>query len=166
MTRNDHEWESMTRVWQSTSEEPSPTTLSRLIATERRRLAATVVGEVFIVVAFITMSWLAFRDGLAAWEKVWLSTLWVFTAVAAPFAWWNRRGAWTSMVESVAEFERRRTARRRRTLRFGSALFVAEILVVSIQLAWFDRFSQVAVLALGVLTIVFVLWVLWMKRRV
>lgn len=165
MTSNNHEWDSLTRVWQSAGEQPGPTTLSRLIAAERRRLAATVVGELLVIAAFVGISWLTWRDGLASWEKVWLTTLWLFTALAAPFAWWNRRGAWTSMVESVAEFERRRTARRRRTLRFGSALFVAEIVVVSMQLAWFDRFSQLSVLLLASLTVVFALWVLWMKRR-
>jgi hypothetical protein len=166
MTSNDHEWNSLPQVWQSAvGAQPAPTTLSRLIASERRRLAIAVVGEVLVVAAFVAMSWLALRDGLVAWEKVWLTTLWLFTAVAAPFAWWNRRGAWTSMVESVAEFERRRTARRRRTLRFGVALFVTEILVVWIELAWFDRFGQFAVLTLGAMTVVFVLWVVWMKRR-
>ena len=165
MTSNGHDLDSLTRVWQSAGEEPPPTTLSRLIASERRRLAVTVVGELFVVAAFVALSWLALRDGVAAWEKVWLTTLWLFTAVAAPFAWWNRRGAWTSMVESVAEFERRRTARRRRTLCFGSALFVAEMVVVSAQLAWFDRFSQLSVVLLGLLTVAFALWVVWIKRR-
>jgi hypothetical protein len=165
MTSNGHEWDSLARVWQSAGEQPGPTTLSRLIAAERHRLAATVVGELLVIAAFVAISWLTWRDGLASWEKVWLTTLWLFTALAAPFAWWNRRGAWTSMVESVAEFERRRAVRRRRTLRFGSALFVAEILVVSMQLAWFDRFSRLSVLLLASLTVVFALWVLWMKRR-
>jgi hypothetical protein len=165
MTSNGHDWQSLTRVWQSAGEEPAPATLSRLIAAERRRLAGTVIGELVIVAAFVWTSWLAWRDGFAAWEIVWLTTLWLFTAVAAPFAWWNRRGAWTSMVESVAEFERRRTARRQRTLRFAVVLFLAEVVVVSIELAWFGRFNQVSALCLGSFTSVFALWVLWMKRR-
>jgi hypothetical protein len=165
MTSNDHEWDSLTQVWQSADQPPAPASLAQLIASERRRLAVIVVGELLVVAAFAGISWLAWRDGLAAWEKVWLTTLWLFTAVATPFAAWNRRGAWTSMVESVAEFERRRAARRRRTLRFGSALFVAEVLVVSIQLAWFDRFNAFALLAIGVLTVLFTIWVVWMKRR-
>jgi hypothetical protein len=100
------------------------------------------------------------------WETVWLTTLWHFTAVAAPFAWWNRRGTWRSLVESVSEFERRRTARRRRTLRFGCALFVAEVLVVSIELVWLDRVSVPAVLLLGAMTVAVAVWALWMKRRI
>ena len=114
MTSNGHDWDSLERVWQSAGEQPAPTTLSRLMAAERRRLAATVVGELFVIAGFVAISWLTWRDGLASWETVWLTTVWLFTAVAAPVAGWNRRGAWTTMGESGAEFERRRTARRAR----------------------------------------------------
>ena len=165
MTINERDWDSLTRVWQSSRDEVTAARLSELVAAERRRLAATVVGELLVIGAFVVLSWLAMRDGLAAWEAVWLTTLWLFTAVAAPFAWWNRRGAWSSMVESVAEFERRRMARRRRTLHFASALFIAEVLVVSIELAWFDRFSVLATQLLVAMTIAFVVWLTWMKRR-
>jgi hypothetical protein len=165
MTINERDWDSLTRVWQSSRDEVAAARLSDLVAAERRRLAATVVGELLVIGAFVVLSWLAMRDGLAAWEAVWLTTLWLFTAVAAPFAWWNRRGAWSSMVESVAEFERRRTARRRRTPHFACGLFIAEVLVVSIELAWFDRFSVLATLLLVAMTIAFVVWLTWMKRR-
>lgn len=164
MTTNDRDWEALTSTWQSSRVEVAASTLSRLVAAERRRLVATVVSELVMIGLFVALSWLAIRNGLAAWEAVWLTTLWLFTAIAAPFAWWNRRGAWSSMVESVAEFERRRTVRRRRTLRFASALFVAEVLAVSIELAWFDRFTALAVVLLVAMTIVFAVWVLWMRR--
>lgn len=165
MTINERDWDSLTRVWQSPRDEITAATLSRLVAAERRRLAATVLGEMLIIVAFVVLSWLAMRDGLAAWETVWLTTLWLFTAVAVPFGWWNRRGAWNSMVESVAEFERRRTARRRRTLRFATGLFVTEVLAVLIELAWFDRVSVVTIVLLVAMTVAFAVWVSWMKRR-
>jgi hypothetical protein len=165
MTINERDWDSLTRVWQSSRDEITTARLSQLVAAERRRLAATVLGEMLIIGAFGALSWFAIRDGLVAWETVWLTTLWLFTAVAAPFAWWNRRGAWSSMVESVAEFEKRRMARRRRTLRFATALFVAEVLAVSIELAWFDRFTALAVALLVAMTAVFAVWVFWMKRR-
>ena len=165
MTSNDRDWEALTSTWQSSRVEVPAGTLSRLVAAERRRLAATVVGECVGIAVFAALSWLAIRDGLEPWETVWLTTIWLFTAIAMPFAWWNRRGAWTSMVESVAEFERRRTARRRRTLRFASALFIAEVLVVSIQLAWFDRITGLAIALLVAMTIAFAAWVIWMRRR-
>jgi hypothetical protein len=166
MTIKEHDWNSLARIWQSSSDEVAAATLSRLIAAERRRLAATVLGEAVTIGAFVALSWIAMRDGLAVWETVWLTTLWLFTAVAAPFAWWNRRGAWSSMIESVAEFERRRTARRRRTLRFSCALFIAEVITVSIQLAWFDRFSALAMWTLVAMTIAVSIWGIWMKRRI
>lgn len=165
MTINERDWDSLTRVWRSPGDEITAARLSRLIAAERRRLAATAIGELLILGAFVVLSWLALRDGLAAWETVWLTTLWLFTAVAVPFAWWNRRGAWSSMVESVAEFERRRTARRHRTLRFATGLFVTEVLVVLIELAWFDRVSVLAIVLLVAMTIAFAVWALWMQRR-
>ena len=164
MTTNERDWEALTSTWQSSRDAVEASTLSRIVAAERRRLAATVVSEFVTIGVFVAVSWLAIRDGLAAWETVWLTTIWLFTAVATPFAWWNRRGAWSSMVESVAEFERRRTVRRRRTLRFASALFVAEVLAVSIELAWFDRFTALAVVLLVAMTIVFAVWILWMRR--
>ena len=166
MTTNERDWDALTRTWQSSRDAVEARTVSRLVAAERRRLAATVLGELAIIGAFVTLSWLAIRGGLAAWETVWLTTLWLFTAVAAPFAWWNRRGAWSAMVESVMEFERRRTARRRRTLRFASVLFVTEVLAVSIELAWFDRFTGQAIVLLVAMTVAFAAWMLWMKRRI
>lgn len=166
MTINERDWDSLTRVWQSSRHEVSAARLSQLVAAERRRLAATVLGEILMIGAFIALSAFAIRDGLAAWETVWLTTLWLFTALAVPFAWWNRRGAWSAMVESVAEFERRRTARRSRTLRFAAVLFVTEVVVVSIELTWFDRFTTLAVALLVAMTIAFSVWGLWMKRRI
>lgn len=164
MTTHERDWDSLTRDWRASDEEVPTATLRRLIAAERRRTLAVGAGEAATIAAFAWLSWLVSRDGLAAWETVWLSTLWMFTAIAVPFAWWNRRGTWTALVESVAEYERLRERRRHRTLRFACALFLAEVVVVVIELAWFDRLTVTALVGLLALSIVFAAWALWMRR--
>jgi hypothetical protein len=166
MNANERDWEALTALWRASAADVGRAPLRRLIAAERRRLAAVVAGEIATLAAFSALTWLLLRDGVVAWEAVWLSTLWIFTAVAVPFAWRNRRGAWRSLADTVAEFRRQRTARRVRTLRFACGLFVAEMIVVAVQLAWFDRFTRPAVAVLVGLTAVFAGWVIWMRRRV
>jgi hypothetical protein len=165
MNANDREWESLSDLWLASRQEIDRAPLRRIVASHRRRIAAVVAGEVLLVAGFAWLSWMAVRDGVAVWEAVWLSTLWGFTGVAAPFAWWSRRGAWNAVAASVAEYQRLRTARRMRSLRFAVALFIAEVVVVSAELAWFDRFTPSAAVILGVLAVAFGAWALWMKRR-
>ena len=164
MTTNERDWESLASEWRAQSEEVPPATLHRLIVLERRRTLAVIAGEAVTIGGFAWLSWLAAKDGLAPWETVWISTLWLFTAVVVPFAWWNRRGIWSAFVESVAEFERRRDQRRRRTLRFACALFSAEAIVVIAELAWFDRLTARPLLILLGFAVVFAAWAFWMRR--
>ncbi len=94
------------------------------------------------------LSWLVARDGVAAWEAVWLLTLWAFTLLALAFAWWNRRGIWRSLGASVEEhlrLARRRVERNQRAVAFAGALFVVETVAIVIQLAWFDRLTLLMV---------------------
>lgn len=166
MNASRPEWESVSKLWRESPQQIERTALRRVVAAERRRLAAVVIGECLIVAVFAWLSWIAVRDGVAAWDAVWLSTLWLFTAVAAPFAWWNRRGAWRALTESVAEYRRQRVERRRRTLRFATGLFSAEMIVVAAELAWFDRLTALAVALLGLLAVAFAAWAIWMTHRV
>ena len=166
MNASGHDWERLSAAWRAAGADVDVAPLRRLIAAERRRLAAIVTGECLIVVGFVWLSWRFMRDGIFVWEAVWLSTLWMFTLVALPFAWWNRRGGWRSLAGTVAEFRRQRAERRRRTLIFASALFVAETVVVLVELAWFDRVTALAVVILGGLALGFGGWALWMRRRI
>jgi len=165
MTGNDREWDSLSDVWCASRQEIESAPLRRMVASHRRRIAAVAAGEVLVVAGFAWLSWLAVRDGVAVWEAVWLSTLWGFTGVAAPFAWWNRRGAWNAITASVAEYQRLRAVRRMRSLRFGCALFIAEVVVVGAELVWFNRFTAPAAVLLGALTVVVGAWALWMRNR-
>jgi hypothetical protein len=165
MSTNERSWESLSAVWQTSREAVGGEPLRRLLRSYRRRVAAVAVGEILLIAAFAWLSWAVVRDGVVLWEAVWLWTLWIFTAVAAPFAWWNRRGAWQSMVETVAEFQRLRAVRRLRSLRFGCGLFVAEVVVVVAELAWFGRFGATAALSLAALAVAFGIWAVWMTRR-
>jgi hypothetical protein len=165
MTADERDWESLSDLWRDSSQEVDRTLLRRMVASYRRRLAAVVIGEILVVAWFAWLSWISVRDGVAVWEAVWLSTLWSFTAVAAPFAWWNRRGSWQALGQTVAEFQRQRAARRMRSLRFSCGLFLAEILVVWAQLAWFGRFTAFVAAILGALTVAFGAWAFWMRKR-
>jgi hypothetical protein len=165
MNAHEREWESLADLWRESREEIHRAPLRQMVASHRRRLAAVAAGEVLAVAGFAWLSWLSVRDGIVLWEAVWLSTLWGFTAVAVPFAWWNRRGAWNAIAESAAEYQRQRAARRIRSLRFGCALFAAEAVAVAAELAWFDRFTPLAAALLGLLTLLTGAWALWMKNR-
>ena len=166
MNANEREWESLSNLWRDPGQEIGRAALRRLVASHRRRLVAVAAGEASIVAGFIWLSLLFVRDGLVAWEAVWLSTLWIFTAIAAPVSWWNRRGSWHSMTESVAEFRRQRAMRWLRSLLFACWLFVAEVIVAAGELAWFGRFTSLAAGSLAALTVVFVAWALWMRKRI
>ena len=142
------EWEDLAAAWQSvdgTIDEPIDLApLRRLLAAQRRRLVAVVLGEAALVLAFGWLTWLVARDGVEAWEAVWLVTLWGFTVVAVAFALWNRRGTWRSLGESVEEYvrlARLRARRARRSLGFAGALLVAEVVAVVAQVVWFGRAS-------------------------
>lgn len=165
MTTNERDWESLVNEWRAQREDVPTAILHRLIAAERRRTLAVIAGECAVIAGFAWFSWLAMRDGLVLWETVWLTTLWMFTAVAVPFAWWSRRGTWSALVENMAEFERRRDQRRRRTLGIACGLFVAEAIVVIAELAWFDRLTARPFLLLLCLAVVFTAWAFWMRRR-
>lgn len=166
MNANEREWESLSTIWRAPEPEIERAPLRRLVASHRRRLAAVAACEVLMVAAFLWLSWLLVRDGLVLLEAVWLSTLWIFTAIAAPIAWWNRRGSWDSLAETVAEFRRQRAERWRRTLYIACGLFVAEVIVVIAELVWFDRFTTLAAGFLVVFSLAFGAWVFWMRRRV
>jgi hypothetical protein len=108
------------------------------------------------------------RGGAAAWQIVWLATLWAFTAVAGGFAWWNRRATWRAAgaaVEDAVRLARLRAERQLRTVRFVLLLFAAEVVAVLAQLAWFDRLVPVAFAALGAAGIVIALWCAVTRRR-
>jgi hypothetical protein len=165
MSTTERDWESLSTVWQASREAVGGDSLRKLIQSHRRRVAAAAGGEILLIAAFAWLSWRLISDGVLLWDAVWLWTLWIFTAVATPFAWWNRRGTWQSMAETVAEFQRQRATRRLRSLRFGCGLFVAEVVVVVAELAWFGRFSAAAALILAALAVAFGVWAIWMTRR-
>ena len=165
MTTNEEEWESISALWQTSQRDVAETPLRRLIAAQRRGVVAATVGEIALLGGFLYWSLLVARDGVATWEAVWLVTLWTFAAVAAAFAWWNRRGTWSAIGRSVAEYRRLRATKHLRSIRFAWVLFVAEIVVVAAELAWFDRFTVSAAVILAVLALPLGVWSLWAKRR-
>ena len=149
MTTPDTDWETLASSWRAASEPPvDATPLRRLLRTQRRRLVVVAVGEAALIAGFAVLSWLVTRDGVAAWEAIWLLTLWAFTLLALAFAWWNRRGTWRSLGTSVEEhvrLARRRVERNQRAVAFAGALFVIETVAIVMQLAWFHRLTPLMV---------------------
>ena len=157
MTTNEKEWESISALWQTSHRNVADTSLRRLVAAQRRGVVAATVGEIALLGGFLYWSWLVTRDGVAVWEAVWLVTVWTFAAVAAAFAWWNRRGTWNAMGRSVAEYRRLRATKHLRSVRFAWALFVAEIVVAA-------ELASAAVI-LAALALPLAVWSVWAKRR-
>jgi hypothetical protein len=166
MTANDREWESLSDAWRAAEPPLDRSLLARAQAAYRRRLLATTAGEVVLVALFAWGTWLVARDGLEAWEAVWISTLWTCTAIAGTFAWRTRRHAWGALGESVAEFRRLRAARRARTVRFVWCLFAFEAVLVGGQLGWFGRFTMPVALVLCALAAILAGWSAWMRARI
>lgn len=165
------DWQSLSADWKSQdsglTQDFMP--LRRIVAVHRRRLVAAVAGEIAIAVAVLALSiWIA-EDGVAVWEGVWMATLWGFLAVAAGFAWWNRRGTWRAAGDSVAEYvrlSRLRCERQRRTIVFAVVLFIAEAVAIVVQLVGFERMTMSAIASLGAAGIVIGAWCVRMKRRI
>jgi hypothetical protein len=152
MNGNDLDWEGWASAWRSGEVPVETEALRRRLAAQRRRLLAVALGEAVLVCGFGALSWLVARDGIAAWEAVWLGTVWAFTLVAVVFAVWNRRGTWRSLGESVEEYvrlARLRAQRGRLAAAFAGALVVAETIAVIVQLAWFGRLTPVVIAVLA-----------------
>ena len=166
---NDAEWDSLSAMWTASAEQVDPAPLRRIVASHRRRLIAATLGELAMLVLLAWLTYVVFRDGMAPWEVVWAITFWSFAAIACAFVWWNRRGTWSAMSDSVAEhvrLTRVRAQRQRASLRFGVGLFVAEAIAVVAQLLWFDRFTAKSALLLAASGAVVALWVVFVSRKI
>lgn len=157
MNVHESEWDAWGQVWRTADAPVDVAPLRRKIAAHRRLLIAAALGEALLVAGFLWLSARVARGGVEPWEAVWLATLWGFTLLALAFAWWNRRGTWRALGESVEEFvrlTRLRAERQRRSALFSAGLSAAEAVIVGAQLAWFGRLTLAAGLllaALGVL---------------
>jgi hypothetical protein len=166
---NETEWTSLSTLWTSSQEPVDAGVLHRVVRAHRRGLLAATAGELLLTIAFAWLSYAVLRDGIELWTIVWVTTLWIFMAVAIAFAWWNRRGTWRALGDSVAEYVRLtrvRAERQRRSILFGLALFAAEVLAVVAQLQWFDRLTPFALLLLGVAAILVAGWAVLMQRKI
>lgn len=169
MNIDEAQWESLRQVWQSTPADIDASPLRKVVRAHRRRLMATVIGEVLMVLAFAALSVLVARDGIAAWEIVWLITLWSFAIVAVAFVIVNRRGTWSALGDSVADYvalTRLRALRQRQMIVFAAVLFIAEAMAVIAQLLWFDRFTLLTAVLLGASGIAVAAWCWTVLRRV
>lgn len=166
---NDAEWDSLSRVWTASAEPVDAAPLRKIVASHRRRLIAVSLSELALVVVLAWLTYAVFRDGIAPWEVVWAITLWSFVVIAAAFVWWNRRGTWTAIGDSVADhvrLTRIRAERQRTSLRFGAGLFVAEAIAVIAQLLWFDRFTSKSAMILAASALIGVACMIYISRKI
>ena len=166
---NETEWDSLSELWVSSPQAIDADALKRVAAAHRRRLVLNSLGEVAFIIGLAWLTRVVLRDGIEAWELVWTVTLWAFMAAALAFAWWNRRGTWRALGDSVADYihlTRTRAERQRRSLWFGIALFVAEVVVIIAQLKWFDRLTGTALILLGASAVIVASWVIVARRKI
>jgi hypothetical protein len=152
MSMPEREWELYAAAWRAETAPVDPAPLRRLVAAQRRRLVAVVAGEAAVLAGCAALSWWVAADGVETWELVWLATLWGFAAIASAFAFWNRRGTWKSLGESVEDhvrLARLRATRAAQAFLFGCGLIVAETVAVLAQLAWWGRLTVAALLCLA-----------------
>jgi hypothetical protein len=171
------EWRALTEAWAATddaegAEVATPhgalDSLRRRAERQRRRQIAVAVLEWLLFAGLLVLTVVVLRGGAAAWELIWLASLWGFTAVAMGFAWWNRRATWRAAgvaLDDYVRLARLRAERQLRTVRFVLALFAVEVIVVVAQLAWFDRLVPAAVAALAAAAAVIVSWCVVTRRR-
>jgi hypothetical protein len=168
MSATPNSWDELAELWCAGEEDPIAGWLHRMAAARRRRLSLAAVGEAALVVVFALLSALVVRRGVEAWSAVWLATLWVFTAVALLFGWWNRRGLWRALgddVEAYVRFLRLRATRQLRAARFGLGLLVAEVVVVMAQLVGFHRLSPLVAFVLAGVSASILAVCLWAARQ-
>ena len=166
---NDAEWDSLSSIWTADARPVDAAPLRTIVASHRRRLIAATLAELALVVVLAWLTYAVFRDGIATWEIVWAITLWGFAAVAATFAWWNRRGTWSAMSDSVAEhvrLTRVRAQRQRTSLRFGVVLFITEAIAVVAQLVWFDRFTYKSAMLLAASALIGAACMILVSRKI
>ena len=169
MAMNEIEWTALSEAWTSSHSGVDAAPLRKIVDAHRRRLLIEVAGESVLLAAFVWVTYIVLRTGVTPWKVVWAVTLWTFAAIAVAFVWRNRSGTWDAMGDSVAEFvrlTRQRAERQRRSLRFGVALFIAEVVVAVAQLAWFDRLTLLAVLLLAGSGGIALLWYAAVRRRI
>jgi hypothetical protein len=181
-TTGNGDWSAWSATWESVGGGGHPATpaasaasaatalagLRRRAARQRRRQLAIVAGEGVLCLALLALSGVLLRGGAAAWEVVWLGTLWGFVLVAGGFAWWNRRATWRATgaaLEDYVRLARLRAERQLRTVRFVLLLYVAEATVVVAQLLWFDRLVPGAVAALAAAGVAIAAWCVLTRRR-
>lgn len=168
MNVHESEWDAWGEAWRAAEAPVDIAPLRRKIAAHRRLLIAATLGETLLVAAFLWLSARVARDGVEPWEAVWLATLWGFALLAVAFAWWNRRGTWSALGESVEEcvrLTRLRAQRQRRSALFAAGLYAAEAVIVGAQLAWFDRLTLAAGLLLAALGALVAAWCWAMQRK-
>jgi hypothetical protein len=163
------EWTELSALWQSSAEPIDLTPLRKIAVSYRRRLVALLVGEIVVALGVAWLSVLVTRDGVEPWELVWVITLWGFTAIAVVFAWWNRRGTWSSLGESVDAYvhiTRLRAQRQMQSAYFAAVFFAAEVVVIVAQLFWFGRLTSLAFLVIAAMGIVIAAWCWSIRARV
>jgi len=138
----DQELKDWQATWQSAAETAAPAPpfdIRRHAARAGRRLTVRYAAGCLWAVALLAFSTVyAMRHPTLQW-LLWAVAVWIATLVAVGFMIWNGRGLWTAASQSNAayvELSRRRCLAELRAIRFGYALLLAELIVVTPWLLW------------------------------
>jgi hypothetical protein len=163
----DLELEAWREQWQADA--PAPADLRRKVARGSRNLRLLLALEALVTVVMGGGSAL-----LAAMEPrtemvVLSAAIWVFLAAAWAFAVVNRRGVWSPVAASTAEFldlSIRRCQRRLAASAFGAGLYFVEVAFCLTWLYWVpERRTALPAVVFAVLTPLFVAALVWYRRR-
>jgi hypothetical protein len=172
----DQELANWRQDWLAQEESPGNFEIRRIIDRQRRRMAASLAGQLLLGLAMLGFSaWFASQRWTAEWIA-WAAVIWISTFVASGFAIWNSAGNWTSLDQSTAGFAalgRRRCLAALREIRFGRWFTAIGLAIVVPWITWdfAIRHPSLGALLLGDgiafgFSAVYLIWfAVWRRRK-
>ena len=164
----DPEWQGLTELWTSQSDADA-LTLRKLVRRSRLRLGLAQTAEALILAGLGVLTFVFVRRGLTAFDKLWLVTAWSFAVIASVLSLWNQRGMWEPLGSSTTDYLcvfREHCRRQRRNVRLAVGLYVAEVIVIIVELAILHTLTITAWLMLGALGVLLGVWAVLTERRI
>jgi len=138
----DHElaqWRASWQAEETASASGAAVDVRRIVATQRRRMAAShIFGTIFAAALLIFSGVMAYRDSSTE-RLAWAAVIWTLTLVATGFLIRNWRGLWTEDDNSSSAFlalARQRCHASLRAVRFGYWLVAIELVIALPWLSW------------------------------
>ena len=170
-------WDEIAATWQQESA-PVPDVRAAVRGRARAntiRLWLIVAGELLLTLAVVALtSWMLAAEPDAI-TVLWLVWVWLAWAVAARFAFRNRRGVWQAAGEATLDYLRlgeERARRKLNTARFTIRLVIAQTPLLALLVGWRlgDGAASIGdlaprILLFALVCLVYLVWATWFRRR-